>query len=440
MSRLELVSVAILNWNGRQHLERLLPSLERLDPPGIEWEILVLDNGSSDGSVAWLRRHWPRVRVVESSVNLGFAAGNRRLVEEARGDAIAFLNNDTRVAPDWLGSLVDALSAAPADVAAVSGMVLDWDGSRLDFAQGILTFDGHAFQLDFRRPLAESRIPEAGGELLFPSGGNMIVRRPAFLEAGGFDDDYFAYLEDVDLGWRLWAAGWRVLFAPAARTYHRSMATSDRLGSANRGFLYERNAFLTAYKNYEDGLWEQWMPAVLLTFLSRLESLTAGRNPGGESLRLDPYAGSIADTVCAAGGAEDGAPQARGCADAAAGLRRYAPRELLRRALRKVRGGRAGPGGRAAPHPLLVDPQTVAHHRAAWNLLAGLDRAAEKRARLQSRRRRGDREIFARFPLHLVPTYPGDLALFESAGFRSWLPPDPPLVRRRLDEVMAWPQ
>jgi hypothetical protein len=87
---------------------------------------------------------------------------------------------------------------------------------------------------------------------------------------------------------------------------------------------------------------------------------------------------------------------------------------------------------------VLSDARTIAHHRAVWNLLGGLDRAAAARERVQGRRRRSDSEIFARFPLYVVPTYPGDAALFASLGFRAWLAPDLPLRHATLEEVMRW--
>ncbi|HET9227306.1 MAG TPA: glycosyltransferase family 2 protein, partial [Thermoanaerobaculia bacterium] len=240
------VAVCILSWNGRRHLETCLSALAVQQDPGVEWEILVLDNGSTDGTADWLRTAWPRVRLIASPVNLGFCAGNNRLAAEASdADALALLNNDTRPEPGWLAALVDALRSTPEDVAAVSGKIVDWEGERLDFGRGLMTFDGHAFQLDFRRPLGKARVPKAGEELLFACGGNLLIRRKSFLDAGGFDESYFAYLEDVDLGWRLWSGGERVLFAPDAVVHHRSSATSDLLGLFNRGFLFERNAFLT---------------------------------------------------------------------------------------------------------------------------------------------------------------------------------------------------
>jgi len=439
LSRPSRVSVAILSWNGRHHLETCLAALAKQRDPGVDWEILVLDNGSTDGTAAWVRQAYGRdrrVRLIESPVNLGFCAGNNRLVAEAAGDAVALLNNDTRPEPGWLAALVAALAEAPPDVAAVSGLIVDWAGERLDFARGAMTFDGHAFQLDFRRPLSRVEIPRLGEELAFACGGNMLVRRSSFLEAGGFDESYFAYLEDVDLGWRLWAGGERVTFAPDAVVHHRSSATSDLLGLYNRGFLFERNAYLTAYKNYEAGLWERMMPAVMLTFLSRTQRMLAANNPGGGTFLIDPYAGHIANTGTAGPASPPPvAPLTPG--RLAEKWRELGPGEFVRRGLRKLRSRAFPPAPPAGPAATLItDERTIAQFRAVNYLLGNLDRAAAARAAAQQRRRRPDREIFARFPLHLVPTYPGDEALFASPGFAAWLPADVPMVRRELTDLM----
>jgi hypothetical protein len=271
----------------------------------------------------------------------------------------------------------------------------------------------------------------------------MLIRRQSFLEAGGFDADYFAYLEDVDLGWRLWAGGERVTFVPDAVVHHRSSATSDLLGLFNRGFLFERNAFLTAYKNYEPGLWEKVMPAVLLAFVARTQSLLVG-NPGADTLLLDPYSGHIANTASRdspAVPASPPPPEPRTVANLAKKLRSYGPREFTRRGWRKLQEHLAprtpAAAGPPAP-PTLTDERTIAHFRALSYLLGNLDRAAAQRAQVQNRRRRSDREIFARFPPYLVPTYPGDAELFASPGFAAWLPEELPLVRKTLPEIMEW--
>ena len=422
--RIESVDVLVVSWNGRHHLETLLPALEAQEVPGAAVRVRLFDNGSTDGTVTWIRSHHPHVDVVANPTNIGFSAANNRLAERSGASALVMVNNDTRPRADWLARLVAGLTDAPADVAAVSGGIVNWEGNRLDFGRGVMTFDGHAFQLDYRRPLDAVEMPEEGCELLFPCGGNMIVRRDSYLAAGGFDESYFAYLEDVDLGWRLWSAGERVLSAPGAVVHHRSMATSKLLGNANRGLLFERNAYLTAFKNYDAELWPQLMPVVQMTLIGRVQHLLANRNPHGQELAVDPYAAPM-----------DGQG---GAISPGSG-----PREAWER-LRYIVALRTRLRRFARPHsglpdgvPAIVDDQTLAQVRAVSSIIRGLDDAAERRRRIQSRRQRPDAEIFERFPLYVVPTYPGDEELFGSSGFEAMWPEGLPLVRRSLGEVMG---
>lgn len=440
--RIDSVDVLVVSWNGRHHLENLLPALEGQRDPGAEVTIRVFDNGSTDGTVEWLRTSHPAVEVVENPVNIGFSGANNGLAERSAADALALVNNDTRPRPDWLAELVAALREAPSDVAAISGCIVDWEGSRLDFGRGVMTFDGHAFQLDYHRALDEVTPPAPGSELLFPCGGNMIVRRDRFLAAGGFDEDFFAYLEDVDLGWRLWSGGERVLSAPEAVVHHRSMATSDLLGNAFRGMLFERNAYLTAFKNYDAELWPQLMPAVQMTLLARTQHLLAQCNPNGEQLSLDPFGSPQQDgdgpaTVEGGSGpVEDGVARRRwpivGIGPRTA-WRRARAAVALRSRLGRLRRRIGGVPDRV---PALVDERTLAQLRAVSSIVRQLDGAAMRRRLVQTRRLRPDREIFERFPLYLVPTYPGDELLFRSDGFEALLPAELTLVRRTLDEVM----
>ncbi len=442
-NRIDSVDVLVVSWNGRHHLETLLPALEGQQDPGVAVRITVFDNGSTDGTVEWLRSTHPAVEVVENPVNIGFSAANNRLAERSSADALALVNNDTRPRPDWLAELVAALREAPPDVAAISGCILDWEGSRLDFGRGVMTFDGHAFQLDYHRALEEVTQPTSGSELLFPCGGNMIVRRDRFLAAGGFDEGFFAYLEDVDLGWRLWSGGERVLSAPAAVVHHRSMATSDLLGNAFRGMLFERNAYLTAFKNYDAELWPQLMPAVQMTLLARTQHLLATCNPNGEQLSLDPF-GPLqdGDDGAAAATAGDNGPTADGAVPRRWPIVGIGPRTAWRRARAAValrsRLGRLRRriGGLPDRVPAVVDERTLAQLRAVSSIVSQLDRATKRRRLVQARRQRSDREIFERFPLYLVPTYPGDEQLFRSDGFEALLPEGLALVRRTLEEVM----
>ena len=418
------VAVLVPSWNGREHLEICLAALAEQSDPGCPWQAWVLDNGSTDDTTTWIAAHHPDVRLVESERNLGFAAGMNRLVDECDTEAVALLNNDTRPTRDWLAALVDTLAGAPPDVAAVSGRIIDWEGACLDFGRGVMAFDGHAFQLDFGRPLSEARAPRTGDELLFACGGNMIAWRDVFVAAGGFDPDYFAYFEDVDLGWRLWAEGRRVIAAAEAFVHHRSSGTSQRLGNERRGLLFERNAFLTAYKNFDDATWASVQPAILLTLMSRTQTMLVQNNPGGGIFTEDPFGDAPATELF-------GEPTL------VEKLRGYGPVGSLVRAVRKLGRVLAGTDGAQAGGIAISDPRSVAQLQAVSYLLGNLDRSARKRREVQSRRTRSDEELFERFPLYLVPTYPGDDRLFASEGFRSWLPPGLPLIEASLSDVMA---
>jgi GT2 family glycosyltransferase len=423
MPRVERLSVLVVSWNGRAHLETCLPALLAQRGVAAEVEILVLDNGSTDGTAELVRSRFPAVRLVESAANLGFAAGNNRLAAVASGDALALVNNDTRAEPGWLAALVDAYRAADPDVAAVAGRIVDWEGERLDFGRGILAFDGHALPLDQGRPLAFARSPAAGEELLFGCGGNLLVGAGAFRAAGGFDERFFAYFEDVDLGWRLWAGGERVVACPEAVVRHRLSATSARLGNRSRGALFERNALWTVVKNLESGLRERLLPVVLLTFLSRLEAMLVEEGGGAELLR---------------GEASSGAPARE---PLGARLRRHGPLGLARRGVCKALRGLAAavtPAGSApAPQLRVAGDRALAQLGALGGFLADLEAVERDHARLAGRRRRADREIFERFPLWIVPAYPGDERLFASAAFASWLPSELRFERAALDEVLG---
>lgn len=417
-ARIGSVCVAIPSWNGRRHLDACLEALRHQRPTAAESCVSVFDNGSTDGTAAWLASDHPTVRVLTTEANIGFAAACNRLVAATDADAVVFLNNDTRPEPEWLASLVDALDAAPPDVAAVSGLVVDWTGRRLDFGGGVMTFDGHAFQRDRGRPIAGVSLPDRGGEIPFACGANMIVRRADFVALGGFDAEYFAYFEDVDLGWRIWAAGSRVTFAPESKVRHRSMATSRRLGNAQRGFLFERNAYVTACKNYDDEHWPRLQPVIQATLVARAAEWLERAGLSGAELNVgtgdEPGASSGVDPVAeaASGGETSWWRQLAGRLRAAVGPRRQRS---------------------------LSDPRARAQLRLLPWIAAHRDRLHERRRSAQATRMRPDAEIFERFPLYVVPTYPGDERLFESRQFRELWPAGIPVVHESLERLVGTP-
>jgi GT2 family glycosyltransferase len=390
------LSVVVVHHRG---LDRVLECLDGIAAaaertPGCE--IVLVDNTGLGGLAGHLRA-LPEVRRVKAPGNVGFARGCRLGVQASEAPVVVFVNDDAVVEKDALERLAAMLHAAPPDVTAVAGRLTDLSGGRNDFSDGFLTFDGHAFQQDAGKALPDVRTGEPGDERLFACGGLMAVRREAFLDSGGFDDDYFAYLEDVDFGWRQWIMGRRILAEPRAVARHHGGATGEALGIFSRGFLIERNAFATAYKNLDREHFAALMPAVLQAFVTRLSEMIQARNPGASELSRDPYAPEPGSALAAR----------------VFGVRREA--------------------GRTAS---LRDPLTLAQTRALLWIHRHRAVLAEKRRAVQATRRRSDAEIFRKFPLRLVPTYPGDEG-FDGDFFREFLATAPPLVRSSLAEIFA---
>jgi hypothetical protein len=230
----------VLNLDGRDFLEPCFASLRAA--AGVEpW---LIDNGSRDGSVELVRARFPEVRVVALGANLGFAGAYDRVL---RDDAllggrplVALLNNDVRVAPGFAPPLVAAMAAD--DVALCGSRLLSADGRLVDHAGGKLALIGGGVDV-----AKYATAPEDAGAALAPHptafacGGALVVRRAAYLALGGFDPGYVIYHEDVDLGWRAWLMGWRVLHVPASVVYHEGGALMGRPDSPRRLFLSQRN-------------------------------------------------------------------------------------------------------------------------------------------------------------------------------------------------------
>lgn len=267
-AELPSASIVIPNYNGVQHLDDCLASLRGL-PYGARYTVVVVDNASSDGSAEWVRAHYPEVRVVEAGSNRGFAGGCNLGARESDSSIVAFLNNDMRVDPAWLVELAKPFGEQH-DVIATGGKIMSWNGKAIDFVGGQVNFYGHGFQPLHGRPAADAAHLTTR-PALFACGGSMAARREPFLKAGGFDEDYFAFFEDIDFGWRSWVLGHRVLFVPAATTFHKGHATGSRLPAHQLRVLYERNALVTAIKNYDDANLARVLPASLLLMGKRAQ-------------------------------------------------------------------------------------------------------------------------------------------------------------------------
>ena len=232
-------SLIVLAYNSRQHLGRCLAALS-----GFDAEIICADNGSTDGTdFDALKAQFPNVRFQLFGANLGFAAGNNRAAETAAGEWLGFINPDAFAEPAWL----DAMRAATASGAAIlTSLQLDAaDPAKMDGAGDAMTFFGFPYRMGYGRPLP-AHLPPA--EVFAPCGAAFAVRAELWKELEGFDERFFTYCEDADLGFRARLLGHRCRFVPAARVAHvGSASTSVRSdfalyhGYRNRLWLYLKN-------------------------------------------------------------------------------------------------------------------------------------------------------------------------------------------------------
>ncbi len=261
-----VVSVVIVNYQGADDTLAALAGLADLDWPRDQLEVIVVDNASGDGSVERIPQEFPAARLVALDENVGFAGGCNHGVDAARGEYVAFLNNDARPHRDWLRAAVDVLRR-DGSITCVASKVLDWDGETVDFVDAGMAFYGHGFKLHAGEPDGPGYDVET--DVLFASGAAMVVRAGAFRRVGGFDDRYFLFFEDVDLGWRLWVLGHRVRYVPDSLVYHRHHRTMDRYGDWHHQYLLERNALFTIFKNYSAETLRAALPGALMTAIRR---------------------------------------------------------------------------------------------------------------------------------------------------------------------------
>ncbi|TFC37098.1 glycosyltransferase [Cryobacterium sp. TMT2-14] len=264
--RTGLVSVVLVNFRGTDDTIECVRGLQELNWPAELLEIIVVENGSGDDSLERLSRLEPGVTVVDSKANLGFTGGCNLGVSHASGEFIAFLNNDARPDSDWIREAVNTFATGE-DIGAVASKVLDWDGDKVDFLDAAVTWYGMGY-----KPHAGETDRGAWDEekdVLFGTGAAMFIRAHVFEEVGGFDDDYFMFYDDVDLGWRLNLLGYRFRFQPKSLAFHKHHASMNKFGNFREEYLLERNALYTLYKNLDDDSLARVFPGALLLAVRR---------------------------------------------------------------------------------------------------------------------------------------------------------------------------
>ncbi len=222
------ISVVVVTWNG---LRLLQPCVAALQAQTVEHELVVVDNGSHDGTVRWVKEALPTARLVALPTNLGFAGGNNAGLRAARGDLLVLVNNDTVPPPAFLADLTQPLEQG-ADIGAAAG-VLTFAHRREWVASAGIAPSRDGAHRDARALTPVAALPQEPCEIFGASGGAVCYRRAALVDAGLFEDRFVNYLEDADLGWRLRLRHWRTVLAPAACIPHIYSATSGHF-SANK--------------------------------------------------------------------------------------------------------------------------------------------------------------------------------------------------------------
>lgn len=347
-------TIVILNLNGKHHLEPCFKSLALLDYPRERLEILLIDNASSDGSVEEMRAHHASVRLHVNERNVGFAAGCNQGAELATNpDVLVFLNNDMRVDPSWLRELVAPLVRG--ECQATTAKMFSWDGKVMNSAGGGMNFHGIGIQRGYLEPPSpEFDVPM---KTLFACGGAMAMDARVFREVGGFDAEFFAYYEDVDLGWRTWVQGHTVQYAPSARCWHHHSSTSRRMPPETIRLLQTRNPVLACFKNYDDQNLRLFMGPIFALYLRRMWMVSGLHDHDGE-FRIeklsDPGGGGSLKRML---------DKATGALNADIGVKRTAAADLV----------------------------------GINDLLGRFDHWSARRAAVQRQRRRSDAEIFGLF-------------------------------------------
>jgi len=241
-----LLSVIIPNWNGRRFLQECIDSLK--GQTFEDFEILLVDNGSTDGSADFVEAQYGEfIRVLRNKENLGFAGGNNIGIRKAKGEYIVLLNNDTWADPRWLEELVKATQCAPSVGMWASKICSYSRRDRIEGAGELIYWDGLCRSRgQYEQDHGQYNVME---EILFPPGCGAMYRKSLFDGIGLFDEDFFAYADDSEIGIRARLAGWKGLFVPPAIVYHKNSGTAGQY-SPLKAFYVERNRFWITIKYF----------------------------------------------------------------------------------------------------------------------------------------------------------------------------------------------
>ena len=251
-----LASIILLSYNSKDDLTECIPSLEK--QTYTNYEIIIVDNASTDNTSEFVRTNYPNIRFVDAGSNLGYPAGNNLGFQHSSGEYIVILNPDTVAEPDWLAELVKPFEDDPEIGLTTSKILIYGKEDTINTCGNSIHYTG----LDFCRGLYEpSSLYAKPDEVGAISGCSFAIRREVFEELGGFDPDFFLYLEDVDLSWRARLMGHRIQFVPDSVVYHKFQLSI----APWKEFYLERNRYLVLLKNCSLRMLVLMIPAFVVT-------------------------------------------------------------------------------------------------------------------------------------------------------------------------------
>jgi len=248
---LPIVAIVILNWNGKEHLETFLASV--INTQYTNAKVYVIDNGSDDGSIAFMDSKFPSVSIIALEKNLGFPGGYNAGLKDIEADYFVLLNNDVEVKPDWIDSCVELLESDHT-IAACQPKILAYSEKEYfeyaGAAGGYIDWLGYPFckgRLFENRELDKGQYDKVS-EIFWASGAALFIRAELYHRFEGLEESFFAHMEEIDLCWRLKNAGYKIYYNPASIVYHLG-GGSIPYGSTRKTFLNFRNNLIMLYKN-----------------------------------------------------------------------------------------------------------------------------------------------------------------------------------------------
>lgn len=272
-------SIVIVTWNALEHLKKYLPSVAQTEYP--DFEIIIADNASIDGSKKWIRKNFPDIKIATFDDNYGYCGGNNRAVPFAEKEILVFLNNDVRVSSDWLHGLNAAFNNSEV-AAAQPKLRADLQPDYFEYAGAAGGFiDQYGYPFCRGRIFEEMELDEGQyddkAKIFWASGAALAVRKDLFLDSGGFDEDFEFHMEEIDLCWRLQNQGHSIVYTPSSLVYHLG-GGSLPMGSPRKVYYNFRNSLFMLWKNYSSvNLRKRFIIRVLLDIVAAWKALLSGK-------------------------------------------------------------------------------------------------------------------------------------------------------------------